>query len=363
MRCPRRRGCRPGRRPFAGWPGRLKSWKRTQRVESGAASAMASTRCRRGARCSVEGDDEGGLLEARIETGEVGDVGAVLPVGPHDEVVVAPILHAGDQAFHPFGVDGCGAAARSRASRSPEGRRRRARHAALRCHPSTSSGSHGVGADEPATMIADSPASSVIHGPSSLSGHWIAELGLAGVTETEMQPAELTPGMSTTHGDLVDERTVAHAHLDPRSDAVDVGRRLAQPDGDRVAHRSGASTSPAPTLRHTVTGSARSTTTRSSSPSRLRSTRARAPGTFVARRCPPPQPLPQRPVGLADQQVARITSGEFGLRLDVAFGDEQVEVAVVVDVGELARHAVDGRTLPPANGRWAVAPRSRAMSS
>ncbi len=49
-------------------------------------------------------DEQHRLLEAWVEPGEVGEVGAVLPVGPHDEVVVAAGGHRLPQAVQPLGV-------------------------------------------------------------------------------------------------------------------------------------------------------------------------------------------------------------------------------------------------------------------
>ena len=95
------------------------------------------------------------------------------------------------------------------------------------------------------------------------------------------------------------------------------------------------SASPRPTLRHSVAPTRRLTTTRSSIPSRLRSTsaapRARSKPTMPAVL----RPFDERAVGLADQQVARIAGRVAGLRVDVALADEQVDEAVVVDVLEL----------------------------
>jgi hypothetical protein len=45
--------------------------------------------------------------------------------------------------------------------------------------------------------------------------------------------------------------------------------------------------------------------------------------------------LAERAVRLAEQEVARILRGEIGHGLDVAFGDEQVDEAVVVHVLEI----------------------------
>ena len=51
-------------------------------------------------------DDEDGLLETWVEPGQVGEVCAVLTVGPHDEVVVASRCHRRAQPLHALVVEG-----------------------------------------------------------------------------------------------------------------------------------------------------------------------------------------------------------------------------------------------------------------
>ena len=92
-------------------------------------------------------------------------------VGPHDEVVVAPLLHARPQAFQPLGIDAHGK--QRLGHRHPECRKLDVgEHSSFRgeCHRS-SSGFHGVAAVAPRSMIAKLPASTAIHGPTSPSGH------------------------------------------------------------------------------------------------------------------------------------------------------------------------------------------------
>ncbi len=89
-----------------GWLGRLMSWYRCRRIDTGAAPAVPqhSLPTRIAGSASVA-DHQHGLLETRVEPGEVADVGAVLPVGVHDEAVVASFgghAHTGD----PGGRDG-----------------------------------------------------------------------------------------------------------------------------------------------------------------------------------------------------------------------------------------------------------------
>ena len=79
----------------------------------------------------------------------------------------------------------------------------------------------------------------------------------------------------------------------------------------------------------------RITCTRSSMPSRLRSTTAAPRALSKLDDAGRLASFDERAVGLADQQVARVTSGVVRLGVDVALGDEQVDEAVVVDVLEL----------------------------
>ena len=101
------------------------------------------------------------------------------------------------------------------------------------------SGLHGVASPAPRSMTANVPASTVIHGPISPSGHCTRTSACVGVAEADVDPAELPAGVAAADRDLLDRRAVADARLHPRADGVDVGRRLAQPDGDPRAHRLG----------------------------------------------------------------------------------------------------------------------------
>ena len=82
-----------GRERSRGWPGRLRSWNRMpahrQRRGAGHAVALVADEDRR---VAVRPDDQERLLEARVEAGQVGEVGAVLAVGVDDEPVVAALV-------------------------------------------------------------------------------------------------------------------------------------------------------------------------------------------------------------------------------------------------------------------------------
>ena len=70
-------------------PGRM-----TSRIGRGAAAAMPAHSLPTRTAGSPDGpDDQHRLLEARVEAAEVGEVGAVLAVGPDDEVAVSACVH------------------------------------------------------------------------------------------------------------------------------------------------------------------------------------------------------------------------------------------------------------------------------
>ena len=151
-----------------------------------------------------------------------------------------------------------------------------------------------------------------------------------------MEPTELAAGVPAADGDLTADGALAHPHLDPRTDGVDVRRRLSEPDRDPVAHRRRSLGVAVGRRCATASRSTRRlTTTRSSIPSRLRSTSA-APRAGRSRRCPPP-PRPSTNVPSA-WPISRLLGSRVALpdlRVDVALADEQVDEAVVVDVLEL----------------------------
>jgi hypothetical protein len=56
-------------------------------------------------RLAARSDDEDRLLEARVESGEVRDVGAVLAIGVDDEPVVAALLRTHPKTIEARGVE------------------------------------------------------------------------------------------------------------------------------------------------------------------------------------------------------------------------------------------------------------------
>ena len=87
----------------------------------------------------------------------------------------------------------------------------------------------------------------------------------------------------------------------------------------------GASASPAPTLRHTDDRLDAVDDDEIEQPVEVEVDESGAAGPVVADDAGVLGALDERAVGLADQQVARITRGVALLGLDVALGDEQVE--------------------------------------
>ena len=169
-------------------------------------------------------------------------------------------------------------------------------------------------------MIANSPASTSIHGPVSPSGHWTRTEACSGVSETDVDPAELTAGVTAADGDLVHERALTDPHLHPRSDGVDVGRRLAEPHGDPVAHRcrfvaiAGADVAPHRDRFLAVDDD------EVEQPVEVEVDEGAAARPLVADDAGRLGAFDERPVVLAEQEVARITGGVSLLRLDVALG-------------------------------------------
>ena len=97
----------------------------------------------------------------------------------------------------------------------------------------------------------------------------------------------------------------------------------------------GLSPLPPPTLRQMLTGSTRLTTTRSSNPSRLRSTTAPPRPTLVVDDAGLLGALHERTVGLTEEQIVGVSHRVVRLRFDIALGDEEVQKTVVVDISEL----------------------------
>ena len=98
-----------GRERSRGWPGRLRSWKQltAHRQRRGAGHAR-STRCRRGSPGRLAPDDQDGLLEAWVESGQEREVGAVLAIGVDHEPVVASRVHPLAEVRQPRGVQAVG---------------------------------------------------------------------------------------------------------------------------------------------------------------------------------------------------------------------------------------------------------------
>ena len=220
-----------GRDASRGWPGRLRSWKRTSRIGRGAAAAMPQHSLpTRTAGSPSAPTIKHRLLEARVEAGEVGEVGAVLAVGPDDEVVVAALVHRA-RAGAPSGRRRSSAASSGSAAGIPKSgsgdRRRAGRGRASSAHAVTPPGVHGRGAGRPALDRRErSPRDIVIHGPISPSGHCTrTSASSASPSPTCSQPSSppAWPPPTVTSRTVVrpPTRTSTHAPI-----GVDVWRRL-----------------------------------------------------------------------------------------------------------------------------------------
>ena len=227
-------------------------------------------------RIAGSADDQHRLLEPRVEPSEVGEVGAVLAIAPHDDMVVAVRLHPCSKAVEPIGVDrgrhqrlGRRHAEVGKLDLGQPGRASSCRHRSL------SSGIHRVGRPVRRRSIVTNWSAAQRH-PRSHLAVWPlhADLGIDGLAEADMNPAELPAGVPAADRDLAGHRrsptrTSTHAPIASTFGAGCCRRMASQwPIG------SGCSASPRPTFRHRSTGAARLTTTRSSKPSRFRSTSA-----------------------------------------------------------------------------------------
>ena len=178
--------------------------------------------------------------------------------------------------------------------------------------------------------------------------------------EPEVDRAELAAGVAAADRHLARRRPWSPARTSTQAPiASRFGAWLAQPDAEPVAHRlPGRRPCPHPTFRQSATFGRRwLTSTRSSRPSRLKSTSA-APR--AAREVDDPGllgALDERPVGLAEQQVARVLHGVVGLRVDVALATYRSMRPSLLTSSNSGCQAVDGRSSPPSNGRVAVTPR------
>ena len=150
-----------------------------------------------------------------------------------------------------------------------------------------------------------------------------------------MQPPDLPAGVPAPDRDLAGDRAVANLYVDPSTDRVDVRRRLVQTNIDPIAGNrrvKGVATphvSPHRRTRLAVHDD------EIEHPIEVEIDERRPAGAVVADDSGRLRAFHERAVGLTDHQIARISFGEVRLCLDVSLGHEQVDEAVVVDVGEL----------------------------
>ena len=207
-------------------------------------------------RVAVGPDDEERLLEARIEAGQVGHVGAVLAIGVDDAGGRSPRVHALAQPLEPrrgtvrAGSRALGPACRSRAGRPGRGGRVSARVAigSVRWRLPRPDGRRPALDDRRIRRP-----STVCHGPTSPSGHVHADSARRRRPESEMDPAELAAGVTATDGRP--RAGTSGRRPGPRSrrrwhrGSRPAGRAAARASGpsDRVSRRPRD-----PTLRHTI---------------------------------------------------------------------------------------------------------------
>src|SRR5258706_4607369 len=172
-------------------------------------------------------------------------------------------------------------------------------------------------------------------GPDRPVGPLDADLGARRGAEPAMHPAGLPAVVATADGQLATHRGVPDAHLDPCADRIAVrpglGRAHGQPVAELGRRRRVARADAPPDLDRGTevdldeveqsveveVGQRRAAT----------EVEADDAGGIGA--------LDGRSVGLAEEEVARVLLGEIELLADIALRDEQVDVAVVVDVLEL----------------------------
>ena len=212
-------------------------------------------------------------------------------------------------------------------------------------------------------MVPKPSTGAAIHGPTVPSGHWTRTSALLRRAQPDVGPAELAAAMPATDGQLalLDRRT--DAGLEPAPDRVPVRARLhadAAPSSGRAAWSLDPATTP---MFRQIRSRFRQVHLDEVEPAVEIEVRQRRPTPAIevddARRL---GALDERPVGLADQQIAGVAHGEVRLAHHVPLGHEQVDEAVVVHVVELGVPRRRGQVVSPTNGRAALTLRFRPMS-
>ena len=175
-------------------------------------------------RVALRAEHQQRLLEARVEPGQVGQVGAVLPVGvdhqpvpalrrrPLPKALDAVPVHPGRHLRHLL---------RHAEVRQVEGRRPGGLHPVSpgRALPG-SPVAHLGGA---ARITAKPSASTSLPGPPLAAGPLHPDLGSAGVPQAEVDPTHLAAGVAAADGQFPQHGALPRPHLDPGADGIAVG--------------------------------------------------------------------------------------------------------------------------------------------
>ena len=288
-------------------------------------------------------EDHERFFEARIEAGQKGEVGEVLAVGIDDRGSKSRCVDAfgecsetrriealrefrtnvGDAEIGKLGVDQADAGSKlaARATGVLEfGRRRQpvfgVRLAALDPHEVV--GERFIGVAPLAVRPFD------------------ADLGALGGAEADMDEAGLARGVAAADGNGARHGVVAGLDRDARADGVAVGVGLSELDLQPVAERhvppsgAGAEIAEEADRRLAVDHDEVEHAVEIEVDERGAASALRRGDAGLS------ADLGEGPVPPAEEQVVGIVGGELRHRLDVALGDEEIEQAVIVHVGELA---------------------------
>src|SRR5437773_976906 len=173
-----------------------------------------------------------------------------------------------------------------------------------------------------------------------------AHVGPARRTESNVDPAELAAGMPATDRQLTAHRRVTDPDLEPGTDRVAVRARLLRAEGEPAGGRCRgcvpyAEVPPDPRRRPQVD------LDEVEQAVEVEVGEGRPASEVIAQDPGRVRALLERPVRLAEQEVARVAQGIVLLLPNVALRDEQVDEPAVVDVLELR--------VPRRRGQWVAA--------
>ena len=160
-------------------------------------------------------------------------------------------------------------------------------------------------------------------------------LGARGRPEAHVQPAELAADVPTADRQLMPDGDVADPHVDPRADRVAVRARLLDLEHEPMAHRGRRVGRPCSDISPDDGIGSVVDLDEVEQAVEVEVGQRRAAPPIESQDAGPIGRLDEGPVRLAEEQVAWIALGVVGLRAHVPLRDEQVDEAVVVDIGEL----------------------------